>query len=332
MKNFKLLQKLVFFMVFGLTLCTLQACSDDEDNSPKHKLVGAWTRNLGDGRSEIYEFDKDGTFREIILFDETQTGIYTVNNKLGTLTLSYSSGGTYTWLLTELNNSYFIMMSTSTAKSYTYNRREVDPKGTYDTFASVKVNGYEAVDLGLSVMWATCNVGSTSWEKEGGYYAWGETSVKEEYSKENYKWGEPHYDSWGDCYGISYTKYCTHSHNGYVDNKTTLEAYDDVATVKCGRRWRMPTKEEFQELCEKCTTIHGTRNGVAGVYYLAKNGNYIFLPDTGYKCDGYKSGVFDYWTSSLGDCYDDSEAWYFDHDSWGGRDRYEGRTVRPVCK
>lgn len=331
MKNFKLLQKLVFFMVFGLTLCTLQACSDDEDNSPKHKLVGAWTRNWGDGRSEIYEFDKDGTFREILLFEETQTGIYTVNNKLGTLTLSYSSGSTSTWLLTELNNSYFIMMSTSTANSYTYNRREVDPKGTYDTFTSVKVSGHEAVDLGLSVKWATCNVGASSWEKEGNYYAWGETSTKTEYNRENYKWGTPYYNYYGDIIGLKYIKYCTDSDYGTVDNKTTLDAYDDAATVNWGTKWRMPTEEEFQELWEKCTTIYATRNGVDGVYYLAKNGNYIFLPETGNKRDDYKYSGVDYWTSSLYD-YDDSEAWYFDFSSLGGRGRYEGRTVRPVCK
>lgn len=325
MKNFKLLQKLVFFMVFGLTLCTLQACSDDEENSPKHKLVGAWTRNLGDGRSEIYEFDKDGTFREIILFEETQTGIYTVNNKLGTLTLSYSSGGTYTWLLTELNNSYFIMMSTSTAKSYTYNRREVDPKGTYDTFTSVKVSGHEAVDLGLSVKWATCNVGASSWEGEGDKFAWGETSTKTEYNRENYKWATPYYNYYGDIIGFKYIKYCTDSDYGTVDDKTTLDAYDDAATAKWGTKWRMPTSEEVKELKANCSCVSAERNGVRGCYLIAKNGNYIFLPEVD------SSMYADFWTSQL-DGYDGWAKSFDQESSSGCEDRWCGLSVRPVCK
>ena len=319
MKNFKLLQKLVFFMVFGLTLCTLQACSDDEDNSPKHKLVGAWERKLSDGRSEIYEFDKDGTFSEIVLFEETREGRYTLNNKLGTLTLSYFSGSTSTWLLTELNNSYFIMMSTSTENSYTYNRREVDPKGTYDTFTSVKVSGHEAVDLGLSVKWATCNVGASSWEGEGDRFAWGETSTKTEYNRENYKWGTPYYNYYGDIKGLKYIKYCTDSDYGTVDNKTTLDAYDDAATAKWGGNWRMPTKEEVQELFDNSSFVRIRRNGVSGFYLIGKNGNYIFLQDD------------DYWTKTLNNDYNEC-AYTYESSLYYYISRWEDCVIRAVCK
>lgn len=322
MKNFKLLQKLVFFMVFGLTLCTLQACSSDEDNSPKHKLVGAWERKFSDGRFEIYEFDKDGTFSKIVLFGETQEGRYTLNNKLGTLTLSYFSGGTSTWLLTELNNSYFIIMSTSNASSYTYNRREVDPKGTYDTFTSVKVSGHEAVDLGLSVKWATCNVGASSWEGEGDRFAWGETSTKtDEYNRENYKWATPdEYDYYGNIMGFKYIKYCTDSDYGTVDNKTTLDAYDDAATAKWGGNWRMPTKEEVQELFDNCSFVSTRRNGVSGCYVIGKNRNYIFLP--------YE----DYWTSTLDNDDNEDAYMYISSSSLYNKGRWNDCVIRAVCK
>ncbi len=320
-------------MVLGFSLCTLQACSsDDDEESSVHPLVGAWTRpNATYGnRSEIYEFKEDGTFRKFVLFEKTESGIYSINENLGTLILSYNSGSTHTYLLTVLTDSYFVIQSMSNANSYTYNRREVDPNGTYDTFTSVTVDGHQAVDLGLSVKWASCNVGATAWEKEGDYYAWGETSTKVEYNESNYKWGKPTYDRWGDVNGLSFIKYCTDSDYGIVDNKKTLEAYDDVATVKWGKKWRMPTKEEVEELQQKCTLINTSRNGVDGAYFVASNGNYIFLPEAGHKVGSSKWGNVDYWTSSL---YEYSvDAYSYDYYDYYGRERYEGCPVRPVCK
>ena len=84
--------------VLAVFMCvSFTACSDEDDESSVHPLVGAWTRLLGDGRSEIYEFKSDGTFREFLLFEETKKGIFSINEGLGTLTLSYSSGDTYTY-------------------------------------------------------------------------------------------------------------------------------------------------------------------------------------------------------------------------------------------
>jgi len=310
--------------VLAVLMCvSFTACSDEDEGNGGHPLVGAWTRLLGDGHSEIYEFKSNGTFRKFVLFEETKEGIFSINEELKTLTLSYSSGDTYAYYLTTLTDSYFVIMSMKSLSSYTYNRREVDPEGDYDPLTTEMVDGHEVVDLGLSVRWATCNVGATSWEKEGGNFAWGETSTKAEYNKDNYKWGDPTYDRWGNINGLSFFKYCTDSNYGKVDNKTTLEAYDDVATVKWGKKWRMPTKEECEELQTKCSQVSATRNGVNGVYYLASNGNYIFLPNTGYYVD--------YWTSSLSD-YSDDEAYYYYGQSCNTRSRYEGRSVRPVCK
>ena len=97
-------------------------------------------------------------------------------------------------------------------------------------------NGHEYVDLGLSVKWATCNVGADSPEEYGYHFAWGETSPKTTYNWSTYKYCN------GDEYSM--TKYCDDSF-GTVDNKTTLELSDDAARVNWGGKWRMPTRAEI---------------------------------------------------------------------------------------
>ncbi|MBO5849722.1 MAG: hypothetical protein J6Q47_00385, partial [Paludibacteraceae bacterium] len=118
--------------------------------------------------------------------------------------------------------------------------------GTNGSSASTGTeNGHEYVDLGLSVKWATCNVGATRPEYFGNYYAWGETTPNTDYDWDNYKW----------CNGSSttMTKYCTDSDYGTVDNKTVLDKEDDAAAVNMGGSWRMPTLEEWTELIDNCT-------------------------------------------------------------------------------
>lgn len=134
------------------------------------------------------------------------------------------------------------------------------------------------VNLGLSVYWADCNVGASSPEDYGDYYAWGETETKDEFIWKTYKWCTTgRYD--GDEY---FTKYCTDSKNGRVDNKTTLDPEDDVAHVKWNGKWRIPTQAEMEELINNCTWTLTTMNGVSG--YTAKskiNSKTIFIPAAG---------------------------------------------------
>ena len=144
----------------------------------------------------------------------------------------------------------------------------------------------EYVDLGLSVKWATFNVGATSPEDYGDYFAWGETEPKEEYSWATYKWGT----------SSNLTKYNT------TDGKTTLEPEDDAAQVHWGGNWRMPSKEEVDELTQHCNWIWTTHNNVNGYKVTGPNGNSIFLPAAGYKGAGptYPAGEDGlYWTSTL---------------------------------
>ena len=150
------------------------------------------------------------------------------------------------------------------------------------------INGHEYVDLGLpsGIKWATCNVGASSPEDFGGYYAWGETETKSEYTLETYKW----------CKRGKYnkhTKYCTDSSYGTVDNKTVLEPEDDVAHVKWGGDWRMPTLAEQDELREKCTWGWTTLNGIKGYKVTGPNGKSIFLPAAYYRdgTDVYDRGT-----------------------------------------
>ena len=192
-------------------------------------------------------------------------------------------------------------------------------------------NGYEYVDLGLSVKWATCNVGASTPEEYGDYFAWGERQPKSTYSWSTYKW----------CYGNykSQNKYCTKSEYGTVDNKTVLEAADDAATAKWGGSWCMPTDAELTELRTECTWTRTTKNGVNGYKVTSKsNGNSIFLPAAGYRSGIRLYGAGSsgsYWSSSL-NTGNPNNAYHLDFGKssvdWLYRNRDHGQSVRPVCQ
>lgn len=156
-------------------------------------------------------------------------------------------------------------------------------------------NGHEFVDLGLSVKWATCNVGANTPEEYGDYFAWGETKPKDNYSWSTYKWCNGSMDN--------LTKYCIEpdSDYGIVDNKTVLDIEDDAAHVNWGGAWRMPTIEDVQELINNCSWTWATQNGVNGCILTSKiNGNSIFFPAAGYRENSHFFDLFGfYWSSSL---------------------------------
>lgn len=179
-----------------------------------------------------------------------------------------------------------------------------------------------AIDLGLSVKWADMNVGADKPEDYGYYYAWGETEPKAEYN-----WGT-YFDSVNGS-SSNFDKYAT-------NKKTVLDPEDDVAHVKWGGDWRMPTKAEQDELRTKCKWTWGTKNGVKGYTVVGPNGNSLFLPAAGYRSnsDLYHVGSYgSYWSSSL-DSSRSYCAYYLRFDS-SLVDWYVGRcfghTVRPVC-
>ncbi|MBR4364835.1 MAG: Ig-like domain-containing protein [Prevotella sp.] len=185
----------------------------------------------------------------------------------------------------------------------------------------------EAVDLGLpsGTRWASCNVGATKPEEYGGYYSWGETEEKDNYSWEKYK------------YLDVYEKY-----DGYtriickdIGNNICGTQYD-VAHVKWGGNWRMPTKAEMEELLEQCTTEQTVLNKVQVMKLTGPNGNFIFLPFTGFYDDGdieNEGFCTQCWSGEL-DSY--SSTWALviyneENYKWVGRyGRNEGNSVRPV--
>ena len=192
---------------------------------------------------------------------------------------------------------------------------------------------HEWVDLGLpsGTLWATCNVGASSPEEYGDYFAWGETTPKDYYDWSTYKW----------CNGsnTTMTKYCTNSsygYNGFVDNKAELDPEDDAAYVNWGASWRMPTTEQQRELYEKCSSVWTTQNGVNGRLFIGPNGNTLFLPAAGdrwYDSLYYAGSWGYYWSRTLyggrpGYAY--YLAFYSDLVSWYYDGRGSGFTVRAV--
>ena len=197
-------------------------------------------------------------------------------------------------------------------------------------------NGYVYVDLGLSVKWATMNVGASKPEEYGDYFAWGETTTKTTYDMLTYKY-----------YNLSsgtITKYNNSSYYGTVDNKTQLDLSDDAARANWGGSWRMPTDAEFTELREQCTwtiiQVEDNFGGIINVGYNVtskSNGNSIFLPAAGYRYESsldYAGSNGYYWSSSL--CTDGPYgAWVMFFNSIevsrGNWIREYGGSVRPVC-
>ncbi|MGN0186487.1 MAG: hypothetical protein ACI392_01910 [Paludibacteraceae bacterium] len=188
-------------------------------------------------------------------------------------------------------------------------------------------NGHDYIDLGLSVKWATCNIGATTPEGYGHYYAWGETQPKDNYYWNTYNW----------CDGTqtTLTKYCSddsYGKLGFTDKKIVLDLADDAANANWGGAWRMPTDAEWRELIDNCTWTWTTLNGINGYEVKGTNGNSIFLPAAGFY--GYEtlvnscSGCY-YWSSSLNTEYP-SRAWLgFDNTYFC---RYYGLSVRAVMK
>ena len=179
----------------------------------------------------------------------------------------------------------------------------------------------EAIDLGLpsGTKWASWNVGATKPEEYGGYYAWGETEEKDYYDWSTYKY----------CDGTKET--CHH-----IGDDIAGTEYD-VAHVKWGGSWRMPTTAQQDELRENCTREWTQQNGVNGIRVTGPNGNSIFLPAAGYRWYDYlgSEGEYGYyWSSSF---YPDDEGnagdlgFGSDNWSWDGSLRYDGQSVRAVC-
>lgn len=182
-----------------------------------------------------------------------------------------------------------------------------------------------AVDLGLSVYWASCNLGAESPEGFGDYYGWGDI----EPNKEDYTWDNVQYYIKGE-----WTKYVPEtpyeSIYGPVDNKVILEPEDDPAHLVLGGDWHVPSLAEWAELQETCSWEWTAENEIEGFKVVGPNGNSIFIPGAGYRRGTtLNEGPFEYWTSSVSVTYPNN-AWYVYGKSSTNAGRYCGRSIRPV--
>ena len=176
------------------------------------------------------------------------------------------------------------------------------------------INGHEYVDMGAAGKWATMNIGAETETDYGDYYAWGETKTRNYYSDENYT---------------------------YEMNPSILPLSDDVANLKWGGSWRMPTKAEWDELLSNCTYVWKENYNESGkngyLFTCESNSNKLFLPAAGYKYPGggpASAGTYGtYWSSSI-DGSNMSNAWSMDFRSVSAYttsgERWYGLPVRPI--
>ena len=329
---------------FGTVVCR---CDDPEaelwiDN---HKVgTGIWTGQLSSRSSHYLEARKKGHLSRSVNFDVVEGG--TVTQTIGSPeplygsieVLSEPSGavvkvdgkqvGTTPFILNDvLTEDHCIEVSKDGYEPYTatftlthnqhlplnYTLRKEQPKPkVVANNDRGTLNGHEWVDLGLSVRWATCNVGASSPFDYGNYYAWGEITIKSSYTKDNSR-----------TYGVSM---------GDISGNTRY----DAATANWGSGWRMPTKEELEELVDKCDWEWTRQGGCNGYRVTGPNGNSIFLPAAGWRYGsslnlagyrGYYWSSTPYWSSAHGAYYLDfsSGDHYVDWRYCSG-----GRSIRPV--
>ena len=230
--------------------------------------------------------------------------------------------GSYDVIITDLvpNTQYYVRAyaTNKAGTSYGDEKTITTLEDTPEEPETPMHNGHEYVDLGLPSgnKWATCNVGASSPEGYGNYYAWGEISPKAEYTWENsVTCGEPMGDMSGN------PQY-------------------DAAAANWGGGWRMPTRDEMQELVDNCEWEWTQINGVNGARVVGPNGHCIFLPSAGYlngsslNGEGY-SGLC--WSSTPYDCnygYGACRLTFsngYEYVRWGNT-RGDGLTVRPITE
>ncbi len=215
---------------------------------------------------------------------------------------------------TDGTKVYYAAEEVESITTYGYDQTPANPGTAPSTV--------QAVDLGLSVKWASHNVGASKPEDYGGYYAWGETEEKGYYDWSTYIHCDGSDDTCHDIgFNISGTQY-------------------DVAHVKWGGSWRMPTQDEINELIDNCTYEWTALSGVRGGKFTSrKNGNWIFLPAAGRRWydvlnDGGSYGY--YWSGTLYESYASgaySLSFYSGSIYWDTWDyRYGGPSVRPVTE
>lgn len=297
----------------------------DMDGTVFYGLVSSF-RTSDDNVVETGEADAIGNVKSKLTigggaYSKLELGVcFSTSNSMPTV-----SDNTRTINEVDDDNCYTLNVLKEFGTIYYRSYVKIDGTAHYGAVKQVTINmptiaASGAVDLGLSVKWAATNVGASSPGDYGDYYAWGETETKSTYYWSTY------FDSVNGS-DSNFTKYAT-------DKKTQLDPEDDVAHVKWGGSWRMPTKAEQDDLLTKCAWVWTTYGGHKGYVVMGSTGNAIFLPAAGYRSHSslnYAGSGGNYWSSSL---YENNSSSAFELNFGSSRVnniRYCGQSVRPVC-
>ena len=294
---------LTIFCAFILSLC-VSSCGSEESYSLK--LFPTSVSVAAEGESFTVSFTSNA---DIIIPSVKVSDNWLSLDSRSTTSLSFTaeanrSSSSRTATIT------IILMGTDLTGTVTVTQAA----GDSSRYVSGSLNGYEYVDLGLSVKWATCNIGADSPGDYGNYYAWGETKTKSTYTSSN-----------------SVT--C-----GVSMDDISGDAEYDAATVNWGSPWRIPTDTELTELIMSCTWTWTTLNSANCYEVTGTNGNSIFLPAAGYRSSSslWSAGSYGSYWSSTPVTSDSSRAYCLSFDSSvgyrSGRTRYDGCSIRPVSE
>ena len=280
----------------------------------------------------------EGSFSKsaVLYYSKTENTVEGLRSNGARKTLTLGEDGSYSETLSPLSSS----------SSYNFvvvaKVDDVEFASNIGNFTTPAPPTPTLVDLGLSVKWASCNLGASKPSDYGGYYQWAgtenvlDTSIYLDWSNCPYHTGSDYHSGW--------TKYNTNSSYGTVDNKTVLEAMDDAATVAFGGKWRIPTDAEWSELrnTSNCSWTWTTIDGVNGYKVQSKKSgytdNWIFLPAAGGRSDVYLGSVGSngyYWSASLTTFYPYCayDMYFNSGDVYGSYSRrYYGLSVRPVSE
>lgn len=263
-----------------------------------------------------------------IYYCEGDKNFYPDDNGILSEKIKVDESGKLEHILTSLEaqKTYSYRLGFEYSDKYYYGKRNV-----FTTGESGQISTMEAVDLGLSVKWASHNLGASSPEEYGGLYGWGDPT-----GEQVLHCGEESYDP------STFTRdqnYCYSLYGGINPPKDISESDLDIAYIKCGGGWRMPTVDEFKELVENCIVERSSYKGINGIKVTGKNGNSIFFPYCGGRMGNKVFGqgtTGTYWTSNLSD-YTSHKSWdtvlkydYISVDDIYGDYRYIGKAVRPV--
>lgn len=320
---------------FGLGANTMVAVTEDSDDTfLSFKNICGYLVVRFYGKDTIKSVTLTGNDNERIAGKATVTQLYNSNpetiiadDATTTITIDCGEGVKLGSTADAATEFWFCVPPTTFNKGFTISAEDINGR-TYSKSTSASrtitrniVNAmsalkyapdvpYEMVDLGLSVKWASCNLGATKPEQYGRYYQWAglqdvtSTSIDLGWSNCPYHTGSSSSTGWTKYIPSAKSSYWSGS--GSPDNKTVLNPEDDVAHVKLGGKWRMPTDAEWTELRDNCTWTWTTLNGVNGYSVTSKKAGYtsksIFLPAAGYRSGTNLSGAGSrgyFWSSSL---------------------------------